>query len=93
MREFGLIRANVDGFEDPTNKFVMRSVSHMLGMSLSIQSAATEHLLSHGLCRCDPKRLGGSEGLRLTLWVHSALRLLECSALARDIGAENSPRM
>ena len=42
MRQFGLIRANVDGFEDPTEKFVMRSVPHMLGMSLSIQSVATE---------------------------------------------------
>lgn len=42
MRQFGLIRANVDGFEDPASKFVMRSVSHMLGMSLSIQSVATE---------------------------------------------------
>ena len=42
MREYGLIRANVDGLEDPANKFVMRSVPHMLGMSLSIQSVATE---------------------------------------------------
>ncbi len=42
MRQFGLIRANVDGFEDPASKFVMRSVPHMLGMSLSIQSVATE---------------------------------------------------
>ena len=42
LRDFGLIRANLDGFEDPGSKFVMRSVSHMLGMSLSIQSAATE---------------------------------------------------
>lgn len=42
LRQFGLIRANVDGFEDPANKFVLRSVQHMLGMSLSIQSVATE---------------------------------------------------
>lgn len=42
LREFGLIRANVDGFEDPTNKFVMRSVPHMLGMSLSMQSVGDE---------------------------------------------------
>ncbi len=42
MRQFGLILANLDGLDDPTNKFVMRSVPHMLGMSLSIQSAATE---------------------------------------------------
>lgn len=42
MRQFGLILANVDGLEDPTSKFVMRSVPHMLGMSLSIQSVATE---------------------------------------------------
>lgn len=42
MRQFGLILANVDGLEDPANKFVMRSVPHMLGMSMSIQSSATE---------------------------------------------------
>lgn len=42
MRQFGLIRANVDGFEDPVNKFVMRSVPHLLGMARSIQSNAVE---------------------------------------------------
>ena len=42
MRQFGLILANVDGLEDPASKFVMRSVPHMLGMSMSIQSSATE---------------------------------------------------
>ena len=42
MRNFGLILANVDGLEDPASKFVMRSVPHMLGMSMSIQSSATE---------------------------------------------------
>ena len=42
MRDYGLILANLDGLDDPTNKFVMRSVSHTLGMSMSIQSSATE---------------------------------------------------
>jgi len=42
MRQFGLILVNVDGLEDPTQKFVMRSVPHMLGMSMSIQANATE---------------------------------------------------
>jgi len=42
MRQFGLIRTNVDGQESPTEKFVMRSVSHLLGMSMSIQSNAVE---------------------------------------------------
>ncbi|HFE39617.1 MAG TPA: hypothetical protein ENK06_14580 [Gammaproteobacteria bacterium] len=41
MREYGLILANIDGAEDPENKFVMRSVSHTLGLSMSIQSSAT----------------------------------------------------
>lgn len=32
MRQQGLILENVDGFEDPTRKFVMRGVPHTLGM-------------------------------------------------------------
>ena len=47
LREFGLILANVDGFEDPTNKFVMRSVPHLLGLSVSIQSDRTVPPLNH----------------------------------------------
>jgi hypothetical protein len=42
MREYGLILANVDGLDDPANKFVMRSVPHIFGMSRSIQSNAAE---------------------------------------------------
>jgi cytochrome c peroxidase len=42
LRQFGLIRANLDGLEDPTEKFVMRSVSHLFGLASSIQSNATE---------------------------------------------------
>jgi cytochrome c peroxidase len=36
MREFGLILENVDGAEDPTQKFTMRSVPHCLSLSRSI---------------------------------------------------------
>jgi cytochrome c553 len=36
MRNFGLILENVDGFQDPTVKFVMRSVPHTLSMATSI---------------------------------------------------------
>jgi cytochrome c peroxidase len=32
MRKFGLILENMDGFEDPTNKFVMRGVPHTLAL-------------------------------------------------------------
>ncbi|MDD9947320.1 MAG: hypothetical protein OXU20_40150 [Myxococcales bacterium] len=35
MRDFGLIVENVDGFEDPTRKFVMRSVPHCFSLSTS----------------------------------------------------------
>lgn len=42
LRQFGLIRANADGFEDPTTKFVARSVSHLFGMASTIQSNATQ---------------------------------------------------
>lgn len=36
MRQFGLILENVDGLDDPANKFVMRSVPHTLGMQVSL---------------------------------------------------------
>jgi len=38
MRNFGLILENVDGAENPSQKFTMRSVPHCLGLSLSINS-------------------------------------------------------
>jgi hypothetical protein len=36
LRHDALIRENVDGFEDPTRKFVLRGVPHTLAMSTSI---------------------------------------------------------
>jgi cytochrome c peroxidase len=44
MREFGLILENVDGLEDPTEKFVMRSVPHCfsLGTSITAQAVPTD---------------------------------------------------
>ncbi len=38
MREFALIRENLDGFDDLENKFVMRGVPHVLAMRNSIAS-------------------------------------------------------
>ncbi|MFQ5972471.1 MAG: hypothetical protein ACE5Q3_09060 [Alphaproteobacteria bacterium] len=38
MREFGLILENVDGFEMPTAKFVMRGVPHTLALGTSIEN-------------------------------------------------------
>jgi hypothetical protein len=35
LRQRGLILENVDGFENPTGKFVMRSVNHMFGLNQS----------------------------------------------------------
>jgi mono/diheme cytochrome c family protein len=40
MRQFGLIRENLDGFDDLENRFVMRAVPHTLGMSQSVASAS-----------------------------------------------------
>lgn len=40
MRRFGLILENVDGLEDPTNKFVMRGVPHTLALPISIEPQA-----------------------------------------------------
>jgi hypothetical protein len=36
MRQFGLILENVDGFEAPNTKFVLRSVPHTLSLSTSV---------------------------------------------------------
>lgn len=41
MRLFAMILENVDGFEDPTNKFVMRGVPHTLGLGLTIAASET----------------------------------------------------
>ena len=38
MRQFGLILENLDGLDDPTNKFVMRGVPHTLGLQVSLKS-------------------------------------------------------
>ena len=38
MREFGLILENLDGFDDLENKFVMRSVPHVLALRTSVNS-------------------------------------------------------
>ncbi len=36
LRDHGLVRVNADGFDDLTNKFVMRSVSHTLSLATSV---------------------------------------------------------
>jgi hypothetical protein len=36
LRREGGVRENVDGFEDPTNKFVVRAVPHVLSLATSI---------------------------------------------------------
>ena len=38
MRQFGLIKENLDGFDDLKNRFVMRAVPHTLAMSQSVAS-------------------------------------------------------
>jgi mono/diheme cytochrome c family protein len=42
MRQFGLILENLDGFSDPTNKFVMRGVPHTLGLQVSLAQDPTQ---------------------------------------------------
>ncbi len=38
MREFGLILENLDGFDDPENRFVLRGVPHVLALRTSVAS-------------------------------------------------------
>jgi cytochrome c peroxidase len=42
MRSHGLILENVDGLEDPTNKFVMRGVPHTLGLQVSLTADTSQ---------------------------------------------------
>jgi hypothetical protein len=42
LKKFGLIVENIDGFEDPANKFVMRSVPHTLSLATSILAPASK---------------------------------------------------
>ncbi len=41
MRHFAMILENVDGLEDPTNKFVMRGVPHTLGLAFTTTASDT----------------------------------------------------
>lgn len=41
MRKFGLILENVDGLDNPTQKYTMRSVPHTLGMQVSLTTDAS----------------------------------------------------
>lgn len=38
LRDFGLVLVNPDGLENPTEKFVLRSVSHLYSMGLTTQA-------------------------------------------------------
>src|SRR6185503_4700247 len=40
MRQFGLILENLDGFSDPTRRFVLRSVPHTFSLATSITNGA-----------------------------------------------------
>jgi cytochrome c peroxidase len=42
MRRFGLFTVNPDGFDDPTQRFVLRSVPHMLSMTMSMDIPPSE---------------------------------------------------
>src|SRR5439155_477442 len=42
MHQYGLILENLDGFDDPTNKFVMRGVPHTLGLQVSLAQDPTQ---------------------------------------------------
>jgi cytochrome c peroxidase len=42
MRQFGLILENLDGLDDPVNKFVMRSVPHTLGLQVTMNQDVTQ---------------------------------------------------
>jgi len=55
MRSFGLILENLDGFSDPTNKFVMRGVPHTLGLQVSLARDA-------GLVPAAPAEMTGWSG-------------------------------
>src|SRR5262245_39438419 len=43
LRDHALIVVNADGFEAPTEKFVMRSVQHMLGLAVSTAPPKIQH--------------------------------------------------
>jgi hypothetical protein len=57
MRQFGLILENVDGLQDPTNKFVMRSVPHCFSLGTSVTAQAVPN---DGTTRPPNERTGWS---------------------------------
>jgi len=57
MRQYGLILENADDTSDPTNRFVMRSVPHCLGLATSVTAQAVP---TDGTTRPPNQRTGWS---------------------------------
>lgn len=76
MRQFGLIVANPDGFDDLENKFVMRAVPHLQGIKTTINSVNGPML-----------GLGGDSG-PLRLFANGAVKQHMTKSLARIEGED-----
>ncbi len=63
LRDSAMILVNADGLQDPTNKFVMRSVPHILGLAVSTvvpipDPESAQHALDGTLLPFPAERLG-----------------------------------
>jgi hypothetical protein len=98
LRDLGLFLVNPDGFEQPTEKFVVRSASHILGLTMTTtlplqHPFSASHAVDGTLYPFPGERLGWSgdgapnEGL-LRDFADGAIKQHATRSLAREEGAD-----
>ena len=85
LRGRTLIRENVDGFEDPENKFVLRSVQHIFSLSTTIERDPADGTSASFIERTGWSGDGADDGL-LENFADGAIRQHFTRSLARGPG-------
>jgi hypothetical protein len=93
LRAGGGVLENVDGFEDPTNKFVIRSVPHLLSLAISIapddNDPATTGFEDPAVTIPPQERTGwGGDGGSLREFLNTAIKQHYPKTLARVPGVD-----
>jgi cytochrome c peroxidase len=85
LRERTLIRENLDGLEDPENKFVLRSVQHIFSLSTTIERDPNDATSASFIERTGWSGDGADDGL-LANFADGAIRQHFTKSLARGAG-------
>jgi hypothetical protein len=88
LRQLGGVLENVDGFEDPINKFVIRSVPHVLSLSTSITADTGDGTTNPPVQRTGWGGDGAPGDGSLRQFLNGAIKQHYTKTLARQVGVD-----